>query len=147
MDGHSQRREFLRTLSAVALGGVPILTIAEGCAGTRLASYDALPDRSSITIRPDEYPDLSVRYGAIAINVQGRRETIIVIRMDGDEYTAISPVCTHLGCRVQKEADFFRCPCHGSTYSITGAVVRGPAEQSLRQYETSFVGNELRINL
>lgn len=39
------------------------------------------------------------------------------------------PVCTHLGCVVPWSAanNKFMCPCHGSQYAPTGAVVRGPA--------------------
>lgn len=38
-------------------------------------------------------------------------------------------VCTHLGCVVpwSPPNNKFMCPCHGSQYSPTGAVVRGPA--------------------
>lgn len=45
------------------------------------------------------------------------------------EYFALNAVCTHLGCVVpwNKAENKFMCPCHGSQYSPTGAVVRGPA--------------------
>lgn len=45
------------------------------------------------------------------------------------EYFALNAVCTHLGCVVpwNKAENKFKCPCHGSQYSPTGAVVRGPA--------------------
>lgn len=45
------------------------------------------------------------------------------------EYFALNAVCTHLGCVVpwNKAENKFMCPCHGSQYSPTGAVIRGPA--------------------
>jgi Rieske Fe-S protein len=46
-------------------------------------------------------------------------------------FTAISLVCTHLGCTVGPEADGFSCPCHGSLYSEEGNVLRGPAQKPL----------------
>merc|ERR1712087_107138 len=41
----------------------------------------------------------------------------------------LKAVCTHLGCVVPWSAanNKFMCPCHGSQYAPTGAVVRGPA--------------------
>jgi Rieske Fe-S protein len=56
--------------------------------------------------------------------------------------------CPHLGCTVpfnstfsftdprsdETYAGWFRCPCHGSTYSDTGVKVFGPAPRSLDQY-------------
>ncbi len=46
--------------------------------------------------------------------------------------TALSLVCTHLGCIVQPKVDGFACPCHGSRYGLNGQVQRGPASQPLR---------------
>jgi cytochrome b6-f complex iron-sulfur subunit len=46
-------------------------------------------------------------------------------------FSAISLVCTHLGCTVEQNADGFSCPCHGSLYAKDGSVVRGPAQKSL----------------
>ena len=48
-------------------------------------------------------------------------------------FSALSLVCTHLGCTVEQAANGFSCPCHGSKYNAQGQVERGPARQSLRQ--------------
>ncbi len=47
-------------------------------------------------------------------------------------FSALSLVCTHLGCAVEKNAEGFACPCHGSRYDADGKVTHGPATQSLR---------------
>ena len=44
---------------------------------------------------------------------------------------AISLACTHLSCLVEREGDQFTCPCHGSVFSLTGEVLKGPANQPL----------------
>jgi cytochrome b6-f complex iron-sulfur subunit len=64
-------------------------------------------------------------------------------------YLALSRKCPHLGCTVPYSPDFvfndpdnggqaitgwFRCPCHGSTYSDTGRRVFGPAPRSMDVY-------------
>jgi cytochrome b6-f complex iron-sulfur subunit len=46
-------------------------------------------------------------------------------------FTALSLVCTHLGCTVENNSDGFACPCHGSRYDLQGKVVRGPASKPL----------------
>jgi cytochrome b6-f complex iron-sulfur subunit len=51
--------------------------------------------------------------------------------------------CPHLGCTVPWRADFafqgttgwFRCPCHGSTYTYAGVRVFGPAPRSMDTME------------
>lgn len=58
---------------------------------------------------------------------------LAVYRAGGGALTALSPVCTHLGCLVhwnttEKSWD---CPCHGSRFDPTGRVLNGPATTPL----------------
>jgi cytochrome b6-f complex iron-sulfur subunit len=41
--------------------------------------------------------------------------------------------CTHLGCTPNwfNDQNRFRCPCHGSNYTIAGDVIAGPAPRPL----------------
>jgi cytochrome b6-f complex iron-sulfur subunit len=48
-----------------------------------------------------------------------------------DGFTALSLVCTHLGCTVESQTDGFACPCHGSRFDLQGNVKRGPASRPL----------------
>ena len=80
--------------------------------------------------------------------VQGLRgdATYLIVTEDKDlEYYALNAVCTHLGCVVpwSKAENKFKCPCHGSQYAPTGAVVRGPAPLplALERCETDDSGN------
>jgi len=51
---------------------------------------------------------------------------------DAGELHAISAICTHLGCTVaMQEGGGFFCPCHGSRFDPSGAVVSGPAPRHL----------------
>ncbi len=60
-------------------------------------------------------------------------------------FTALSLVCTHLGCTVEQATDGFACPCHGSRYNARGKVLRGPALKPLRslRIETTADGRLL----
>ena len=51
----------------------------------------------------------------------------------GDQgFRAISAVCTHLGCIVERTEDgTFSCPCHGSKFDTEGQVTGGPAPKAL----------------
>jgi cytochrome b6-f complex iron-sulfur subunit len=56
--------------------------------------------------------------------------TYLIVKEDKTlETYGLNAVCTHLGCVVPWSApnNKFMCPCHGSQYAPTGAVVRGPA--------------------
>jgi len=46
-------------------------------------------------------------------------------------FSALSLVCTHLGCNVESNTEGFACPCHGSHFDKDGSVPHGPAEKHL----------------
>jgi len=56
--------------------------------------------------------------------------------------SAVSMVCTHMTCVLKPKStnEGFRCPCHGSRFSATGARESGPAKEDLPWYEISIVG-------
>jgi cytochrome b6-f complex iron-sulfur subunit len=53
---------------------------------------------------------------------------------------AIQSVCTHLGCTPNwmDGEHKFKCPCHGSGYTIDGINFEGPAPFPMRRYEVTL---------
>jgi Rieske Fe-S protein len=40
--------------------------------------------------------------------------------------------CPHLGCRIKAiKNDVFVCPCHGSSFTLDGKVIKGPSPENL----------------
>lgn len=64
----------------------------------------------------------------------GRRMMAVSRDLDGHA-TALSAVCSHLGCIVQWNGAerSWDCPCHGSRFSPGGDVITGPATRPLRE--------------
>jgi len=58
-------------------------------------------------------------------------------------FSALSLVCTHLGCTVELKESGFTCPCHGSKYDAEGSVLNGPAQKKLNalRVEVTTDGN------
>ena len=69
-----------------------------------------------------------------------------VQNLDG-KCSVYSLICTHLGCVVEIAGDAFRCPCHGSTFSPTGAVTSGPAKLPLPTYRSQTRNGSLLVGL
>jgi len=53
-------------------------------------------------------------------------------------FSALSLVCTHLGCTVEQKTDGFTCPCHGSRFDKDGNVMHGPAEKHLNTFRVEM---------
>ena len=62
---------------------------------------------------------------------------VYVVTEDGQNYIAMSNVCTHLGCRIRWITDqgIFFCPCHNGVFNKAGEVESGPPPKPLDQYE------------
>lgn len=58
---------------------------------------------------------------------------------------AFSPQCTHLGCGYywNQVTKTFICPCHTSSFAVSGEVLEGPAPRPLDQFETRTEGTRL----
>ncbi len=59
---------------------------------------------------------------------------------DGQKIFAVSIVCTHLGCTPNwmPNESKFKCPCHGSGFTMQGINFEGPAPVPLRRFEVSL---------
>jgi glycine/D-amino acid oxidase-like deaminating enzyme/nitrite reductase/ring-hydroxylating ferredoxin subunit len=79
-----------------------------------------------------ELDDIPAGQGGI-IEVDG--EQLAVTKDEKGAVSALSAVCTHLGCIVGwNEVDrSWDCPCHGSRFDINGRVISGPAVSPLRR--------------
>jgi len=61
----------------------------------------------------------------------------VCLYKSGDTYTACLMRCTHQGCEVEVQGSRYVCPCHGSEFSIGGAVLDGPADRPLKTFKTT----------
>ena len=65
---------------------------------------------------------------------------VYVFRGSGNEFHAVSAVCTHLRCTVeyQTDRDAFYCPCHGGVFDNHGNVIDGPPPKPLPFFEVDL---------
>jgi Rieske Fe-S protein len=73
--------------------------------------------------------------GVARIQPRGRDTVLYVLAVTGGEFSVLSPICTHRGCTVDVQGTRLVCPCHGSTFDRTGAVLEGPADSPLRRFD------------
>ena len=65
--------------------------------------------------------------------------TPIEVTRTGDEVTAHSLWCTHLGCEVKWNAEKkkYFCPCHEGVYNAKGIPIGGPPPRRLDQLQVT----------
>jgi menaquinol-cytochrome c reductase iron-sulfur subunit len=73
------------------------------------------------------------------------KENAWVVKTSENEVVAFSPWCTHLGCAYHWEdrKRQFVCPCHDSTFDLSGNVVTGPAPRPLDRFPVKLEGKEI----
>ena len=115
------RRDFLKLTRTALLTASGLL----GLGGLiRFLSYSSQP------AAPTEFDlGLASDYVAGSRTVLPDVPALLVHGENG--FTALSLVCTHLGCTVESQPEGFACPCHGSRFDLHGKVVRGPASKAL----------------
>ncbi len=61
-------------------------------------------------------------------------------------FLALSQQCPHLGCTVSPPAaGAFECRCHLSRFSLTGGLLRGPAQRPMDRYPIQLQDGELVV--
>jgi glycine/D-amino acid oxidase-like deaminating enzyme/nitrite reductase/ring-hydroxylating ferredoxin subunit len=82
------------------------------------------------TWRPRPASELKPGEGGV---VEMAGEPVAAFRDESGAIHAVSPNCTHLGCRVtfNTAERSWDCPCHGSRFDVDGKVLQGPAVADL----------------
>lgn len=63
----------------------------------------------------------------------------IFVRLINGKPKFLSAKCTHLGCQInQLKNDELLCPCHGSSYDMSGKVLNGPAQRNLNWLDFEY---------
>ena len=106
----------------------------------------------------DQYPA-----GSKTQNFEGHFWLVNLTADQGEGHTGFLALwwkCPHLGCTVPWRSDFkfvdprtgenktgwFRCPCHGSTYTDAGIRVFGPAPRSMDHMQLTITGGKISVN-
>ncbi len=76
------------------------------------------------------------------------RGNFYLARLEDGGFLAISRTCTHLGCTVPWVAaeKIFLCPCHASSFDITGNVINPPASRALDLYRVFIENNIVKVD-
>lgn len=128
MNEETTRRRFLQWL----LGGTLGLTALAAARISERFMQPPLP-----TSRPSP-----AKVAAVDAPAEGASLYMPTVRAylmrDQAGFYAMTAICTHLGCLLDKSADGLVCPCHGSRYNRDGRNLTGPAPAPLNHLAVSW---------
>ncbi len=140
----SSRREFL------CLGVASLACACSGCGalGSRKPDVVAKPAGERLYLSKEESAPLLQPRSSLLVQPEGTRDKILVVNHEGS-LSALSAICTHMGCTVNYNAETGRvhCPCHGSEFTPDGGNLKGPAQRPLKQYAAALENGRLVITL
>ena len=102
-----------------------------------------------------DHPALQAVGGAISGRPDGFPSPLVISRVtagtDGAALSAVSSVCSHLGCTLLPQpcaagagcppiGKLLQCPCHGSQFDLGGKFLSGPAGTNLLRFAVAFDG-------
>lgn len=120
------RRNFLNGIAGAALS---IAAVGAAAVSTEYLSPNVLfePPTSFRIGQPEDYPIDSVTLIP---------EQQVYVMRNPAGFSALSAICTHLGCITQWSSDTgsIACPCHGSKFKKDGTVEGGPAPRPLEHF-------------
>ena len=135
--------------SCLAIG-----SLASACGGggsspsnvPQLSTVNGNVSGAAVVVQIDSASPLAAVGGAAMVRSSGG--VFLVARTGQDSFSALTSICTHQTCTISGfDSANYICPCHGSMFTTTGRVIRGPAVAPLRSFTTQFSNNVLTIAL
>ncbi len=116
------RRDFLEATAVAGCAGLSL----SGCIGFQYVNSSISGNR--LVILKSDFG--SGRFALV--DAPGLALPLYVYRLNDGGFSAVSTRCMHRGCQVEPVSERLVCPCHGSEYTNTGEVLKGPTLQPLR---------------
>jgi len=128
--GMNRRRFTAASAGWIALAG----SGAIGALGLQRFMYPAVTDAKDPRVTVGPVVQLA-QMAAGSVKADYKRQGFWIVRL-ADRLTALSTACPHLGCVLDWQASErqFKCPCHGSGFSVSGMNLEGPAPRPIERF-------------
>ena len=148
------RRRFLSRVLAVlqaAMGAIVAFVLGRTAVGPALGakSTNWWPAATMSDLIDGEPTPVTIRRAQTDGYRQAVNREVVFLIKTNDQVAALSSTCTHLGCRVDWDAESktLKCPCHGGRFDRNGAVTAGPPPAPLARFPTRIESGQVMVEL
>src|ERR1700748_1340947 len=140
-----ERRDFLKkacgTCAAAGLSTLFMSTLIESCAAP-VSFFKTTASDNKVNIPLSEFG--ATNFKLVRVN---KYNYDIAVLKNGSDFSALLLMCTHAGQALTKTGSGFFCPLHGSRFSQTGDVEKGPATTPLQHLAVRTDNQQVIITL
>src|ERR1700744_5131992 len=138
-----ERRKFVKQSCTIclAIGAGMVVGSLSSCA--TLPVYKTTINNNTVTVPMDLFANGNFQ----VIQPQKLYYNIGLRKEPNGSYTALLLRCTHADNQLTPTGNGFSCSLHGSAFNKEGQVTQGPAEQSLKKYQTEIISDQIIIHL
>ena len=141
----TDRRGFLVWAAAATLGSTALFI------GATVVQAMVPPTRSADG-RLDAGRVVVARISDLKLNVPRLTDygsdKVFVVKTSGTKVLVFDAACPHMGCELDfsQTSGKFSCPCHKSTFTLTGKRLSGPARRNMISAESEVVNGEVVVS-
>jgi cytochrome b6-f complex iron-sulfur subunit len=127
------RRDFLKQAGAfgACVCTMGAMSMLNSCAAAKTIATTETDNSASFGIK--SFGDQNF----VVIQTKKFDKPIFVGKQADGSYVALQMLCTHKGCTLRGGSDKLTCPCHGSEFTTTGTVIKGPATKPLQSFRVT----------
>ncbi len=134
------RRIVVAGAGAAAVGAGLVVT---GCSNPETSGGTSGTDAGGAPAGTALGPESEVPVGSAKIFAE---QEVVVTQATAGSFAAFSTTCPHQQCAVSSvQGTDIICPCHGSTFTLDGSVIKGPAQTGLRSRDVTVTGGQITL--
>ena len=141
---NTERREFIKSscnFCLLAAGGFLISELAACSPASKVLKVAVSGNSVQVPLSSFATEPLLI------LRPSGWYYDIAVRKMKDNNYEALLLQCTHQQNQLLVNPNGYTCNLHGSQYDENGKVLKGPAELSLKRFNTTLSTDQLIIHL
>jgi nitrite reductase/ring-hydroxylating ferredoxin subunit len=138
------RKDFIKNCGWACVGVLGSSLMLSSCKSTQTIS--AIRENNYLLVAREKLQKQATKTTLYQLENSQLSHPLLIVE-SGETYTILEMRCTHQNNGLELFGDRLQCAAHGSEFNIQGAVLKGPAEMQLKEYNWQLDERHLKINI